>query len=134
MKLKSIGRALTILGICGIVLSGAIGWYLIATAKLVTLINPHDASVVSLNKSMYTKGDNVEEVYGNPLEKKVRLVMLDEKKIIHPEEDPSLTLYPVDKQKGDNPIQVQSIWLFMRSCLGGFLIVTVIGLVLFKRK
>ena len=134
MKLHFIGKILMIIGIVGLVLVAAVGSYLLGTAKTVTLINPNAPSVVSLNKSMYQKGDNVAEIYGNPLDKQVKLVLMDQKKVIHPEEDPTLMLYPVDKQKGDNPIQAQSVWLFMRSSLIGFSVVTVIGLLLMTRK
>ena len=132
--MNRIGKLIFLAGLIGMLLGGAIGGYMIATAKTVTLISPHAPSVVSLNKSMYQKGDEVAEIYGNPLEKKTQLVMLDPKRVIRPEEDPSLILYPVDKQKGENPLQVQSVWLFTRSALGGFLVVAVIGLVLMKRK
>jgi hypothetical protein len=41
-------------------------------------------------------------------------------KFVHPEELPSLTLLPVDKQKGENPLQVKTVYFFAhRMMIGG---------------
>ena len=78
------------------------------------LISPHDAGTVEINQVLYTPGDPVAEVYGNPLSNPVRLIAPDKDRMIRPREDPSTILFSVDKQSGENPLQARTVWLFTK--------------------
>ena len=131
---KKIGMMLLAIGIVGLVGSAAASWYLFSHLETVTMIVPHDVSIVETNRSMFMAGDPVVEIYGNSIGKQVRVVVNDEKKIIRPVEDSTLRLLPVDKQKGENPIQEQSIWLFLKPALAGSIVVLLVGAWLSKMK
>lgn len=96
-------------------------------ARDVRLIAPHDASTVKLNQSLYIAGDPVAEIYGNPLSKPVRVVVMSGDRIIRPAEDQSQQLLPVDAAKGDHPLQVQTVWFATRYSLVFFLAVAALS-------
>jgi hypothetical protein len=72
----------------------------------VQLIVPASDEEVALNRSLWTEGEPVTAVYGVPAGEPVQVLFIDETRILRPEEDPGLALLPVDKQAGDNPLQV----------------------------
>jgi len=108
------GTALTLAALlAGIVLPAAYG-------RDVILISPNSPDVVELNKLSWTKGDKVVEIYGIQNGEKVRVLFTDPARIIVPEQDPSLTLYKVNKQAGENPLQAQTVaFLAKWLALGG---------------
>ena len=91
----------------------------------VRLISPHDSSTVEVNRALYLPGDPVAEIYGNPLSKPVRVIAPDSDQLVRPEEDPSAVLLSVDKQRGENPLQARTVWLFAKA---GALGMTLFGL------
>ena len=65
----------------------------------------------------------------------LKILFADKSKIIRPEEDPSLVFYSVNKQKGENPFQVQTLWFFLKFILlgGGLGVLTgIAGVMYFK--
>jgi hypothetical protein len=95
-------------------------------------ITPHDPEMVELNRSGYTKGDPVPELYGNRVPA-FRVVFPDQDKIIVPPEDPSLTLY---KYVG-HPLQAQTLWFFAQWTMigaGVMLALGGIGWLIFRRR
>lgn len=100
----------------------------------VLMLAPHDAQTVELNRLLHSPGDSIPEIYGNPLSRQARVLFVDPERIIQPEEDPSLSLLPVDKAKGDNPLQVQTIWFFTRFIIGGLLVLGIAGLFIPRSK
>jgi hypothetical protein len=96
--------------------------------KNVILIAPHDSSIVELNRELYSQGDPIAEIYGNTLSRKpIRVVHFSKKSLIHPVEDPKLKLLPVDKQKGENPLQVKTIWFLTKFSLPPFAFIGIVG-------
>ena len=81
----------------------------------VRLISPHDASTVQVNRALYVPGDPVAEIYGNALSKPVRVIAPDPDRIVRPDEDPATVLLTVDKQRGENPLQATTVWLFAKA-------------------
>ncbi len=81
----------------------------------VRLISPHDSSTVEVNRALHAPGDPVAEIYGNPLSNPVRVIAPDPDRIVRPEEDPSAVLLTVDKQRGENPLQARTVWLFAKA-------------------
>jgi len=81
----------------------------------VRLISPHDASTVQVNRALYAPGDPVAEIYGNPLSKPVRVIAPDPDRLVRPDEDASAVLLAVDKQRGENPLQARTVWLFAKA-------------------
>ncbi|HEU4339269.1 MAG TPA: hypothetical protein VFS19_04310 [Planctomycetota bacterium] len=100
-----------ILGVAGLVLTPAAVLILPAafgrTVQLVTTPNAPD--IVALNRTMWSKGEPVAPIYGTPVGEPMTILFADKSRIIVPAEDPSLTLYTVDKSKGENPLQAQTI-------------------------
>ena len=100
----------------------------------VILIAPHAPAVVKVNRALYTSGDAVADLYGNALSKPVRVIFPSETKLIVPPEDPYVLLLSVDKQRGENPLQAQTIWFFAKFAVGGFLVLGGVGLLLSRLK
>jgi hypothetical protein len=100
----------------------------------VLLVAAHDAATVELNRALYVHGDSVADLYGNPLSDPVRILFAPNHLLIRPEEDESLVLYPVDKQAGENPLQAQTLWFFLRYAVPGLAFVGVLGLFLPRRR
>jgi hypothetical protein len=73
------------------------------------LVTPNAPDIVETNRSMWEKGDPVAPIYGTPVGEPMTILFSEEPRIIVPAEDPSLTLYIVDKSKGQNPLQVQTV-------------------------
>lgn len=132
--LKLAGKLLLYSGIVGIGVTLILVFYLNAKSKQVVLIVPHDPIVIETNKSMFTSGDDVIEIYGNSLSGKTKVVILDDKKLIRPTEDPNLLLMPVDKQKSENPLQWQTVELILWPVLIAFLIDALIGYFLIRKS
>lgn len=85
----------------------------------VRLIVPHATEVVELQRSLWLEGDSVADLYGIPAGEPTRVVSPEPSSLIVPAEDPALTLMRVDKQEGDNPLQVKTVWFFTsRGSLG----------------
>jgi hypothetical protein len=97
------------------------------------MVAPHEPGTVEVNRALYLQGDPVAELYGNPLEKSVRLIGPNPARMIRPEEDAGLVLYQVDKQQGENPLQARTVWLFAKASILGFGLLGLAGLV-FPRK
>jgi hypothetical protein len=118
------GTAITLAALlAGIVLPAAYG-------RDVFLISPHSADVVEVNKLSWTKGDKVADIYGIQNGEKVRVLFTDPARIIVPEQDPSLTLYKVNKQAGENPLQAQTVAFLAKWLALGGLAAAVAGLAL----
>ncbi len=81
----------------------------------VRLISPHESSTVEVNRALYAPGDSVAEIYGNPLSRPVRVIAPDPERMMRPEEDRSLVLLAVNKQRGENPLQARTVWLFAKA-------------------
>jgi hypothetical protein len=81
----------------------------------VRLISPHDTSTVEVNRALHLPGDPVAEIYGNALSSPVRVIAPDPGRIVRPDEDPSVVLLAVDKQRGENPLQARTVWLFAKA-------------------
>lgn len=80
-----------------------------AWGRDVILISPHATEVVDLNKLSWNKGESVVEIYGIQNGERTRILFADPQRIIVPEQAPSLVLYKVNKQAGENPLQARSV-------------------------
>ena len=80
----------------------------------VILISPHDPGVIELEKISWVQGEPVVDLYGIQNGGVTRVIFSDPDRIIVPEEDPSLILLKVDKQAGENPLQAQTVWFFVK--------------------
>jgi hypothetical protein len=105
-----------------------------ALGEEVLMIAPHKPSVVELNRMLYADGDPVAPLYGNPMSEQTRVVMPSEDRLLRPEEDPTLLLFRVDKQRGENPLQTQTLWFFAKFVLPGLALVGLLGFALPRRR
>lgn len=86
---------------------------------------------VRANKALWEEGDSVAEIYGVPGERKLRVVFVDEDRIVTPKEDKRLHLLLIDKQKGENPLQVKTLYFVAWRAMAGLLAAALLGLGLF---
>jgi hypothetical protein len=101
-----------------------------ALGEEVRMISPHDASTVEVNRALYVPGDPVAEIYGNALSNPVRVIAPDPDRIVRPDEEPATVLLTVDKQRGENPLQARTIWLFAKAAALGLGLLGVAALAL----
>ncbi len=135
------GKVLIIAGVVAAFLVGAI---LVAATVIddhyateVLLITPGDAEVVAFEKELWEEGDPVADIYGVPTDRPIKLAFVDEDKLIRPEEDPSLVLMPVDKQAGENPLQIKTVWFIANRAavvFGVFSLAALLGGFFFSRR
>ena len=125
--------------VTGAIAGGAVEAYLIA-AK--------DPKAVEVEKAIFEppKGaakeskeyrDAVMRIYGSQTDEPTKVVFVPKEKFIRPEELPSLTLLPVEKEKGENPLQVKTVYFFAQKAVMGFAVAAVVLLlvwVLVRRK
>jgi len=121
-------------GLGGFVLVVALALFLdFGLGEDLLMIAPHEPGTVEVNRALYLDGDSVAELYGNPLDKPVRLIRPDPTRIIRPGEDAGLVLFTVDKQAGENPLQARTVWLFAKAAMLGFGLLALAGL-MFPRQ
>jgi hypothetical protein len=71
--------------------------------------------------------DEVLRIYGVPTDETTKVVFWPAEKFIHPKQLPGITILPVYKEKGENPLQVKTVFFFAtRMALGA----AIAGLVL----
>ena len=85
-----------------------LGW-----GREVLLLAPHDPSVVTLNRSLWSAGEPVADVYGSPMSEPTRVLLIGDQKVLRPVEDPKLSLLPV-ASAGKRPIQIRTLWWAVR--------------------
>ena len=108
-----LGYALAILAypVAGILGSGAVE---------VQMITPHADDIVAFYQEDFSldspdeqsNPERVIQIYGNAAGEPVKVLFVHDEKIIRPNEMPSLVLLPVDKQKGENVLQYQTVLFF----------------------
>ena len=63
--------------------------------------------------------DAVLRIYGVPTDETTKVVFWPQEKFVRPKQLPSLTILPVYKEKGENPLQVKTVYFFAsRTALG----------------
>jgi len=113
-----IAKAALFLGVFGAIVPPAAGAMIsAASGREVILINPDPPDVVEANRALWTQGEPVAKIYGATLGEPMRILFADPARIIAPKEDPTLTFYTVDKTKGENPLQVQTMWYAVRMAM-----------------
>lgn len=81
--------------------------------------------------------DAVMSIYGSQTDDPTKVVFVPKEKFVHPVELPSLTLLPVDKQRGENPLQLKTVYFFqVKTAEGAGLVgaLLLIGWLIVRRK
>lgn len=80
--------------------------------------------------------DAVMRIYGSQTDEATAVVFVPQERFLHPQELPTLTLLPVDKQKGQNPLQVKTVYFFASRSVAGFAVAGIVflGVWLFLRR
>jgi hypothetical protein len=104
-------------------------WGISTTATEAYFITPFDAKRVEINRGMFQLDEpnpaspdyprKVMAIYGLPNAEPDRVVLVSQEKFLRPPELPSLTLLPVDKAKGENPLQEKTIYFLARWTVRG---------------
>jgi hypothetical protein len=125
-----------VLGVAGLVLAPAAALILPAAfGRTVQIVaTPNEPEIVEVNRAMWSKGEPVAPIYGTPIGKPMRIVFPDMSRLIVPAEDPSLTLYTVDKSKNQNPLQAQTLWFFAKFGMIGSAVLVGAGMLHFVWK
>jgi len=131
--------ALATYPVAGIIAGGAVEAYLIAEK---------DPKSVEVEKAIFEppKGaakeskeyrDAVMRIYGSQTDEPTKVVFVPKEKFRRPEELPSLILLPVNKEKGENPLQVKTVYFFAQKALLGSAVAGVVLLlawIVLRRK
>ena len=75
--------------------------------------------MVKVEKTLWQPGDPVASIYGIPSNQTARVVFASRDKLVLPPENPKLLLMKVDKQKGDNPLQIKTVWFVSQRLMIG---------------
>jgi hypothetical protein len=105
-----------------------------ALGREVLMIAPHKSSLVELNRMLYEQGEPIPELYGNPLSESTRLILPQEDRLVRPAEDPSLLLYKVEKSRGENPLQAQTLWFFTKFAVPALGLLGLLGFAIPRRR
>ncbi len=110
--------ALAAYPVAGIIAGGGVDAYIIA-AK--------DPKSVEVEKAIFEPPkaakdskeyrDAVMRIYGSQTDEPTKVVFVPAEKFVRPEELPALTLLPVNKEKGENPLQVKTVYFFAQKSL-----------------
>lgn len=106
--------------VVAVLASGAVDAYIVAAKS---------ESMVKFNKDSFEARDPKEtdaafhrrimEVYGNAVDYSTPVLFVPKEKFIRPAEAPTLIILPVDKEKGENPLQVKSLYFFAKYIVMG---------------
>jgi hypothetical protein len=107
--------------VAGIIAAGAVEAY---------LISGKDPSAVKVEQEIFeapkgagkdskTYRDAVMSIYGSVTDDPTKVLFVSADRFVHPKELPSLTLLPIDKQKGENPLQVKTVYFFASRMAAG---------------
>jgi len=105
-------------------------WVLDRMATEVQLLDafPPDRVVVNRGLDAPSRDDpelskKVASLYGIPLGPPTRVLLVPRERFVHPEELPSLALLPVDKARGEDPLQMRTVRFFAKwTALGAALV------------
>jgi hypothetical protein len=107
-------------GFAVVALTYPVAWGMAGASTEAVLITKYDQSKIDVNKAMDApepKDPDFEKkviaLYGIPHEK-LRVLFVPQDRFLRPEELPSVVLLPVDKSKGENPLQVRTVWFFAK--------------------
>lgn len=145
-------KALTVLG--GLSLIFAVvaypaGAIIAGTGTEAYMIAGKDPGTFSMNEELFDppKGaskeskqyrDEVLRIYGVPTDETTTVVFWPKEKFIQPKQLPTITILPVYKEKGENPLQVKTVFFFATRAAVGAAVVGIvllgIGLALKKKN
>lgn len=123
-----------------------VAWIISGTAVEAWQITPFDESMVQVNKVLFELEEldssvadyptHVMKIYGHATEEPIRWLFVSEERFLRPTELPSLTLLPVDKQRGEDPFQEQTLFFFAKRFAAGAAVtgILLLGLWLLLRR
>jgi len=126
-------KAFTILGLLSLALAALAlpaAWAIASTATDAYMIAGKEKGTWAVEKELFEppKGvskdskeyrDAVLRIYGVPTDEPTKVVFVPRDRFEHTDLLPSITILPVYKEKGDNPLQVKTVYFFAtRTVLG----------------
>ena len=145
-------KALTVLGILALVfavLAYPAALVIGATATEAYMIAGKDPGMIAVEQELFEPPKNASKdskeyrdavlrIYGVPTDDTTKIVFWPKEKFLQPKQLPTITILPVYKEKGDDPIQLKTVYfLAVRALIGAALtgaILLVVGAVLGKKK
>ena len=120
--------------IAGILASGAVEAYIIS-AKDQSLVDVERSifeAPKGVSKESKTYRDAVMGLYGSVTDEPTKVIFEHQEHFFHPPELPTLTLLRIDKQKGDNPVQLKTVYFFAsRTAIGAAVVGALFALAAF---
>jgi len=103
-----------------IIASGAVEAYIISAKDPSTVkVEQEIFEAPKAPKDSKEYRDAVMRIYGSVADDPTSVVFVKSEKFVHPRELPTLTLLPVDKQKGENPLQTKTVYFFATRTAAG---------------
>ncbi|HEV3027974.1 MAG TPA: hypothetical protein VG457_10405 [Planctomycetota bacterium] len=143
-------RVLVLLGVGALVVAALVypvALIVAGTATDAYLIAAKDKSAVEVERQIFEapKGaskdskayrDAVMSIYGSQTDEPTKVVFVPADKFLRPPELPTLVLLPIDKQQGENPLQVKTVFFFAtRIALGAAVVgIALLGIGAATRK
>ena len=117
-------------------------WFLSKNAVSAYIIVGKDPQLVETEKAIFdppTKDKASPEyrravmnIYGMAVDEPTPVLFVAQDKFLKPQELPTITLLPVNKEKGENPFQVKTLWFFARWVMRGAAAVAFVLYVLWR--
>lgn len=113
--MKALLLTLLGLGVLGAIGAPLAAWHVDSHRSVdVQMFAPHAPEVAAMERLLADEDTPVVSLYGEPLGPPTRVVMCDSTSLVSPPEQPGLRLLPVDKQRGENPLQTKTVWFAAR--------------------
>jgi hypothetical protein len=131
-----LARAATLLAmVAALVLLGAGGIDAILGQE-VTLVHAAKSPAEQVEwRRLRDPHDDPAEIYGQPEGAPLRVVLLDRTRLIDPPEAPGRLLLPVDRARGDVPLQSRTMWMVAAaSAVGALALAGVLALIARVRR
>jgi hypothetical protein len=110
--------------IAGIVASSSVEAYLISAKDLSAVkVEQEIFEAPKAGKETKTYRDAVMSIYGSVTDEPTKVLFVPAERFVRPKELPTLTLLPIDKQKGENPLQVKTVYFFASRTAAGAAVV-----------
>ena len=138
MNAKCLIGSLGILGVAIGALAYPVAWGIDRASGIDVLqVWAAPAKEVEFKRGMWelngSERDGVAGIYGTPTGKSERVVFIDTAKVLHPREDPALTLYLAAQQ--DHPLQARTLYFFaLPTTIGGLVVGAALFLIARRKK
>ena len=107
--------AVAVYPVVGLLSMGAVDAYVVAAkSESMVRFNKNDFQPRGAQETDAEFHKRIMEVFGNAVDYTTAVLFVPKEKFVRPAEAPSIIILPVDKEKGENPLQVKTLYFFAR--------------------